>query len=141
MRFFNKELDFNQLFTFAQVAVASFRTRVRYLSVSGKFLALTLLISSTGISASYYDKYQSLERLKPSASVDFEAYGRDLELGEQSLVGNFSIVCWLHGECLVRSLDGRFGDFLSSPPPDDFMSELQFLPVRANFVFYLDQSQ
>ena len=141
MRLIHDAADFSQLLTFTQATVRSFRRAVRYLSTPGNFLALLLLSVPVLTSANHYDKYQVLQGLKPSTSVDFEAYGRDLQLRGQALPGGLKITCWLHGECLVRSLDGHFADFRDSTPSADFLDQLQFLPVRANFVFYLDQNR
>ena len=141
MRLIHSAADFSQLTTLTQAAVSSFRRAVRYLSAPGNFLALILLALSAAASANHYDKYQNLQGLQPSASVDFEAYGQNLQLRGQALPGNLKIICWLHGECLVRSLDGHFADFRATTPSADFLAQLQFLPVGANFVFYLNQEQ
>ena len=139
MRLIHSAANFSQLLTFTQAAISSFQRAVRYLSAPGKFLALILLTMPIASFANYYDKYQTLQGLQPSASVDFEAYGQDLQLRGQALPGSLKIICWLHGECLVQSLDGHFADFRDTTPSADFLAQLQFLPVSANFVFYLDQ--
>ena len=141
MRLIHSAADFSQLLTLTQAAVSSFQRAVRYLSAPGNFLALILLTMPATSFANHYDKYQNLQGRQASASVDFEAYGQDLQLRGQALPGSLRITCWLHGECLVRSLDGQFADFRDTTPSADFLSQLQFLPVGANFVFYLDQSR
>ena len=138
MRLIHSAADFSQLLTFKQAAVGSFRHAVRYLSAPGNFLALILLAMPMAGFANYYDKYQTLQGRQPSAAVDFEAYGQDLQLRGRALPGSLKVVCWLHGECLVQSLDGHFADFRDTTPSADFLDQLQFLPVSANFVFYME---
>ena len=133
-----------QLAAQAQVKLRSFNSYGAFFSVVVLFVLTAQLVSSASVQAGTYDKYRRLQPLAPLSQrqpVDFQAYGRDLLLANKQLNGNFSIDCLLSGDCLVRSLEGKFSDFVVATPNQDFINQLQLLPLNANFVFQVSNNE
>ena len=132
MNLIYKACDFNKHCRSVQGPKRSF------LHAGAFFLGLVLLVARVEAELGA-DSYQRLQaRAEPVAGVDFQARGADLELNGVQLAGNFSVRCLLTGDCLIRSLEGKFSDFLTQTPDAEFIDELQLLPVGASFVFHLN---